>query len=331
MKSTRKMSKALLEKGLFFLLVFTFVGFFPAIVRQAEAQNIAFVVNRSGDTVAVVDTGTKMILEEIEVGERPKSLAITPDGQFVYVTVGKDKVIAVISVADREVVDTIDASGPQGIAITPDGQFAYVSARFAGVEVFRLSDNTLFETITSDFFDTSQELAITPSGSHVYVANIAFTGDPNSAPENVTVIQTTDNTVVAAVDVSALVNSFGPWGVTALPDGKKVYSNDGDDGEFVYEIDSDPSSGSFNQVTDVIQIGTQSNGPRGMDSGVTPLGVRVYAALSESDEVVVIDPTNNMIVARVNTGSEPLRVRLNPAGTELWVAAGLDVYLNFLD
>jgi len=178
--------------------------------QQALAQDIAFVVNRRGDTVAVVDTGTRQILEEIDVGGRPKSLAVTPDGQFVYVTVGQDKVIAVISVADLEVVATIDASGPQGIAITPDGQFAYVSARFAGVEVFRLSDNTLFETITNDFFDTSQELAITPNGSHVYVANIAFTGKPNSAPENVTVIETATNTVVAAVDVSALVNNFGP-------------------------------------------------------------------------------------------------------------------------
>ncbi len=280
----------------------------------------AFVVNRGAGTVAVVNTGTRAIEEEIAVGGRPKSLAITPDGKFVYVTVGQDKVIAVISVASRSVVATIDApSGPQGIAITPDGQFAYVSARFAGVEVFRLSDNTLFKTITSEFFDTSQELAITPSGSHVYVANIAFRGP---APENVTVIETATNTVVAAVDVSALVNNFGPWGVTVLPDGKKVYSNDGDDGEFVFQIDSDPSSATFNEVTDVIRIGNENNGPRGMESGETAVGVRVYAALSESDEVVVIDPATNLVTDRVDTGpgSEPLRVRLNPDGSELWVA-----------
>ena len=82
-------------------------------------------------------------------------------------------------------------------------------------------------------------------------------------------------------------------------------------------IDSDPPSANFNQVTDVIQIGTQSNGPRGMDSGQTPLGVRVYAALAESDEVVVINPATNLVMARVDTGSEPLRVRLNLSGTEL--------------
>lgn len=160
-------------------------------------------------------------------------------------------------------------------------------------------------------------MAITPDGSHVYVANVANSG---SAPENVTVIETATNTVVAGVDVSTLPTPFGPWGVTALPDGKKVYSNDGDDGEFVFEIDSDPTSPTFNQVTAVIPIG--GTGPRGMESGMTPVGVRVYAALMESDEVVVIDPATNAIVARVPTGalSLPMRVSLNPLGTQLWVS-----------
>ncbi len=110
--------------------------------------------------------------------------------------------------------------------------------------------------------------------------------------------------------------------VTTLPFGQKAYTSDGDDGEFVYEIDTDPSSLTFNQVTAAIRIGENQNGPRGMESGETPLGVRVYAALAESDEVVVIDPATNQIVARVPTGSgsEPRFVRLNPDGTQLWVS-----------
>ena len=288
---------------------------------------LAFVVNRGSGTVAVVDTETRLILEEIEVGGGPKSLAVTPDGQLLYVTVGgretggTDQAIAVIDVATRSVVETIPARRPRGIAITPDGQFAYVTDRRDGVAVLRLSDNTFITTI-SESINTPQEVAITPDGSHVYVANNGFRDTPTSAPENITAIETATNTVVATVDVSGLVNGFGPWGVTALPDGKKVYSNDGDNGEFVFEIDSDPLSATFNQVTDVIRIGNNSNGPRGMESGVTPVGVRVYAALRDLNEVVVIDPATNEIVARVDTGdfSEPLRVRLNPAGTELWVA-----------
>ncbi len=291
MKSTGKITKRLLGAGLVLLLVFTLVGVFPALVRHAEAQDLAFVMN-SGDanpdfrpSVVVVDTATLQILEEIDLGVeagrgRPLSLALTPDGQLLYVPIPSLDEIKVIDVATRSVVQTITAlegvgDGPKGIVITPDGKFAYVAHRKeAAVRVLDLSTNTFITTITSPFIDTPQEVAITPDGSHVYVANNAFQGTEfGSAPENVTVIATATNTVVAVVDVSTLVAFFGPWGVTALPDGKKVYSNDGSNGKFVFEIDSDPTSPTFNQVTAVIPIG--GLGPRGMESGMTGGGPRL--------------------------------------------------------
>ena len=109
-----------------------------------------------------------------------------------------------------------------------------------------------------------------------------------------------------------------------LPNGHRAYTNDGDNGEFVFAIDTRPSSPSFNQVTDVIPIGQPGdgiNGPRGMESGATPLGVRVYSALAESGEVVVINPATNQVEARISTGLFfPWRVRLNRSGTQLYVS-----------
>ncbi len=294
----------------------------------------AFVINRGtgfvpARTVAVVDIVGRRIEQEIELCERPTSLAVTPDGSLLYVTVtgarrdpGKDA-IAVISVPDRSLRQIISAGdGPWGIDITPDGQFAYVSHVFgANVGVLQLSDNRFIKTITSQFFDTPQGVAITPSGSHVYVANVAFLGFPGASP-NVTVIETASNTVLDAVDLTGL---FGPWDVVVTPDGNKAYANDGDSGEHVFEIDSDPLSPTFKRVTDIL-VGlvrpVGGFGPRGMESGLTPAGVRVYAALAQSDEVIAIDPASQEIVHRVATGSGsfPWRVRLNPDGTELWVS-----------
>ena len=233
-------------------------------------------------------------------------------------------------------VDTIPApSSPWGIAITPNGEFAYVSDVLeAKVRVLRLSDNTFIDTISHPSLDTPQGIAISPNGSHVFVGNVAFKGNPTfpllDEIPNVTVIATATNTVFATVDLSAEVTTFGPWDVTILPDGTKVYSNDGDDGEHVFEIDS--TAHTLTNVIDVAQVSGDENGPRGMESGLTPVGVRVYAALMESNEVVVIDPADNSLT-RVNTptGSAPWRVRLNPDGTELWVSLRDDDEVLVLD
>jgi len=284
---------------------------------------IAFVANNNfngtfGDGIVAVVDFSFSIVEEIETSnrERLSDLAITPDGQFLYAPVSGFDQIHVIEVATLSVVETIPTGdGPRGIVITPDGNFAYVSHRNENtVQVLDLSTNTFVQTISSPFFDTPRGIAITPDGSHVYVANVF---------SELTVIETASNTVVAEVDIPA---PFGPWDVTTLPFGQKAYTGGGDNGEFVFEIDTDPSSLTFNQVTAAIRIGENQNGPRGMESGETPLGVRVYAALAESDEVVVIDPATNQIVARVPTGSgsEPRFVRLNPDGTQLWVSLHRD-------
>lgn len=123
MKSTRKITKRLLGAGLVLLLVFTLVGVFPALVRHAEAQDLAFVINRGGDvalptpSVAVVDTATLQILEEIDLEPtrgRPSSLALTPDGQLLYVPIPALDEIKVIDVATRS-VQTITATEGWGM------------------------------------------------------------------------------------------------------------------------------------------------------------------------------------------------------------------------
>ena len=222
----------------------------------------AFVVNHGrrpspGTTVAVVNTDTRAVEETIEVGQRPTELALTPGGQFLYVTNTGSGTISVISVATRSVVETIPAgSEPWGIAITPDGQFAYVSDHSeAVVRVFDLSTNTVVQTITSPFLDSPNGLAITPDGRFVYVANVAWWGNPiydyDRAPKNVTVIRTADNTVVTAVNVFGLVYEHGPRDVTILPDGTKAYTNDGDLGESVFEIGTDSSDKGVRITADI--------------------------------------------------------------------------------
>ncbi|PEQ46184.1 YncE family protein, partial [Bacillus cereus] len=62
----------------------------------------------------------------IPVGSFPTGVAITPDGNFAYVTNLGD--VSVIDTSTNTVIATVPVgSSPFCVAITPDGNFAYVT------------------------------------------------------------------------------------------------------------------------------------------------------------------------------------------------------------
>ncbi len=52
----------------------------------------------------------------------------------------------------------------------------------------------------------------------------------------------------------------------------------------------------------------------------TPNGTKVYVANSGSDNISVIDTTNNTVIATGNVGSIPVGVAASPDGTHVYVA-----------
>ena len=85
-------------------------------------------------------------------GASGRSIAITPDGDFAYVTnVGIDNV-SVIDLTTNTVTATVRVGAePKGIAITPDGTFAYVANERSPypltVSVIDLATNTVTGTV----------------------------------------------------------------------------------------------------------------------------------------------------------------------------------------
>jgi YVTN family beta-propeller protein len=218
--------------------------------RPAEATPFAYVVNESDGTVSVMDTTTNKVVATVTVGGSPTGVAVTPDGKHVYVannanvlvidtsnntvvgtpiTVGNGPVavavtpkngqyvyvansnlsntVSVIDTATNTVVDTINVGGsPAGVAVTQDGKHAYVTAP-GYVSVIETGANKEVAKVTAGLL---AGVAVTPNGKYVYVANKPI--------NNVLVIDTTTNKVVATVTVGGL-----PTGVAVTPDGKHVY------------------------------------------------------------------------------------------------------------
>ena len=112
---------------------------------------------------------------------------------------------------------------------------------------------------------------------------------PNSGSNNVSVIDTSNNTVTATVGVGTY-----PLGVSVSPDGTKVYvANEG--GNTVSVIRT-----SDNTVTTTIGVGTLPTGV-----SVSPDGTKVYVSNSSSNNVSVIRTSDNTVTATVGVGTTP--------------------------
>jgi YVTN family beta-propeller protein len=83
------------------------------------------------------------------VGCGPTSVAITPNGAFVYATNSCDSTVSVINTATNSVVATVAVgSQPQNMAITPDGLFAYTSNVLTNnLSVINTATNTVVDTV----------------------------------------------------------------------------------------------------------------------------------------------------------------------------------------
>ena len=125
----------------------------PTDVAITPDGRLAFVTGGGVDQVAVIDiermravlegTGdrnrlellpnhlgvtTEFVERRIPVGQNPRGLAVSPDGNYVYVAEALDDTVAVIDVARRQKVATIDLGGPEEVTLTRKGERIFHSA-----------------------------------------------------------------------------------------------------------------------------------------------------------------------------------------------------------
>ena len=161
--------------------------------------------------VSVIDTATNTVIATIPVGGlSPFGVAVTPDGSKVYVTdSSRSGHVSVIATATNTVIASIPVGeGPRGVAVTPDGSKVYVANVLVQlpnphpvVSVIATATNTVIATIPLG--GESNGVAVTPDGRKVYVAN--------SGSNNVFVIDTASNLVLAVVSVGIQPVAFGAF------------------------------------------------------------------------------------------------------------------------
>jgi YVTN family beta-propeller protein len=304
---------------------------------HAANPGTLLVLNKSDNTVSLLDLSTKKSVATIRTGAGPHEVAVSPDGRTAVVCnygsqLAPGNTLTVIDVAGRKSLRTIDLQQyrrPHGIAWLRDNEVAVTTEGSKHLLIVDVQAGKVTAAIDTDQ-DGSHMVALAPKHNRAFVANLGSgsvsvidlkekrrlanvpSGEGTEgiavSPDQREVWATNRgaNTVsiidVAAAKIVATVDSKSfPIRAKFTEDGKHVLVSNARSGDVAV----------FDAATrrEVRRITMQS---KQSSQGPVPVGILVVPALSQAfvantnaDTVTVIDLKTWQIVDRLTAGKEP--------------------------
>jgi YVTN family beta-propeller protein len=180
------------------IINFIEVGVKPHGLWPTPEGDALFVPNQLSGTLNKIDVSSGKVVGEAQVGRTPTMAAVSPDGNFVYVTLYGERSVAVVNAglveSGRLQINDLIAVGehPAQVAVTPDGKYVLVPCEGPGsLYVIDTSTHTVVANIA------------TGAGAHgVDVSedsNLAFVA--NREPGTVSVINLDNLTLLKQIKV----------------------------------------------------------------------------------------------------------------------------------
>lgn len=177
------------------------------------------VLNKDENSLSIMDTETGDTVHTVETAFNPHEVAISPDGDRVFVTCSLGGSLLVYDANSWERLETIEHEHfafPHGLAVRASaGELWLVATRSSYVFVFDLETTELLETFPTHQ-DKSHMVAIDAAEERAYLANIGS--------DSVTVIDCDERRVVADPPVGE-----SPEGIAVHPEAGVLVSNQDED------------------------------------------------------------------------------------------------------
>jgi YVTN family beta-propeller protein len=167
-------------------------------------------VTSTGGELAAIHTGKNEIEKIIDIGESAHGIAVSPDGQFLFVTNNMERKINVIDTRTLSVTKSRTLIGyPGAVCISPDGDKLYIANGSTAVLV--LDSHTLNEIATIGVMNwVHSQMAISDDGDHIYLTG--------SILNELAIIDTRRHVVTTRIKTGE-----SPTGIALSPDHRYAY------------------------------------------------------------------------------------------------------------
>ncbi|MEO2158889.1 MAG: beta-propeller fold lactonase family protein [bacterium] len=259
--------------------------------------------NEVEHTLDIVSSQTLSVIKQIPLSGRPNNIAITPDGQKIYVAIRDDLKpgVDIIDLTDNQVIKTIHMlGGVHNVFITPDGR--HLAAGMIGAETLTVIDTETDEPLWSMHFDGGvrpMAFETNPDNStkRIFVQISNFHGVYVVDFEQKALIEKLwmPELSISQTDNDALQGSPG-HGLAVSPDGTQLWSTSKPNGH-VYAW----------SLPDLNFLGGVAVGHHPDWLTMTPDGRYLYAANAGSNDVSVVDTQTMIEIATIPVGQVPKR------------------------
>ena len=291
-----------------------------------------YVFNTGDMTVSVIDAAADELVTTTFLGATasfpsnqflPGMLTGEDDAMWLNVEQGVQAVTAG-SLSEAAALDT--GSGANWQEVTPDGNHLVVSAREPTHTQYRLDadpSSDSFGEVTAELDRTDEggrgdndgpgpcDISIHPDGQYAYV--------PDIFADTLTVLDYENFEIVNQVSVDPVgdADNVSPWMDTVSWDGDTllVENNEGDHGtESIWDI-SDPT-----EPEEVARLTADDDlGALPLTSEIGPNSETAYVFTPNSEDVTVIDLTENEVVDRLDLGGSAFVGTWDPGREKLYV------------
>lgn len=268
-----------------------------------ESQSYLLVLNKTENTLAMVDPQDYKVVARIPTGEGPHEVIASSDGKLAFVAnYGTQQVLgnslSVIDLAAKKELRRVDL----GALRRPHGIIEVGGKIYFTCEVNRLiarydpaADKVDWVMGTGQ--DATHMLVATADARRIYTANIRS--------NTITVFDST----TPPMKVIQIPVGNQPEGMDLSPDGKELWVGQNADGKITI-VDT-----ATNKIKESVQTG-------GVPIRVkfTPDGKRVLVSSAQSGELIVLDALARKEIKRIAVGEVPVGILITPDGKRAFVA-----------
>jgi YVTN family beta-propeller protein len=292
------------------LAIGIFAAGFIASLGRARAgqptQGALLVVNKSENTLAIIDAASLKVLARVPTGEAPHEVAASADGRFAFVCnygtgPRPGNSISVIDIGARREIKRVELGAllrPHGITES-NGKVYFTIEGSRAVARYDSASGLIDWTMGTGQTGTHMIVAAHRSGK-LYTANIGS--------DTVSAIEPAQGTAVWKLTQIAV--GRGPEGIDISPDDREVWAaHRGDGGLSIIDTASD-------RVKETIKAGRAP-----IRVKFTPDGKRVLVSDAQGGEVIVFEAASRKELKRIPVGAVPVGILVQPDGRRAFVAS----------